>query len=155
MRAIRALYRKRQARYATRGSATVRSPLAWSPVMLAVLFAACAEPPSETSPAGPCPTPTGPTGSQAYFEFQVAVPARIATGFPRYQHAPLPGEVLFQVVVDPCGFADLSTLRILKSDRPALIDRTRLILATLRFLPAELDDGQRVPQIVQEVFEFR
>ena len=124
----------------------------WSPIALAVLGAACAEPRSPTVHEGPCPTPPG---SQAYFEFQVAVPARIATGFPRYQQAPLPGEVLFQVVVDPCGFPDLSTLRILKSDRPALIDRTRMTLASLRFLPAELDNGQRVPQIVQAVFEFQ
>lgn len=133
----------------------MKSHFAWSPIALSVLCAGCAEPRSSAVQEGPCPTAPGPTGPPAYFEFQVAVPARIAGGFPRYQQAPLPGEVLFQVVVDPCGFPDLSTLHILKSDRPALIDRTRMTLATLRFLPAELDNGQRVPQIVQAVFEFQ
>jgi hypothetical protein len=84
----------------------------------------------------------------------VAVPARIPTGFPRYQQAALAGEVLFQVIVDPCGFPDLTTLKILKSDRPALTDRARVIVS-LRFLPAELPDGQLVSQVVQEVIEFR
>ena len=132
----------------------MKSAFAWSPIALAVLYAACAEPRSATVQAGPCPTSQSPAGSPTYFEFQVAVPARIPTGFPRYQQAALPGEVLFQVVVDACGFPALSSLRILKSDRPALTDRTRTILAGLRFLPAQLDNGQPVSQIVQEVFEF-
>jgi hypothetical protein len=129
--------------------------LANSRVVFAFLLVACAEPPSPAAQQAPCLPPPGPSGPEAYFEFQVAVPARITTGFPRYQHAPLPGEVLFQVVVDRCGFPDLSTLKILKSHRAALTDRTRTIVASLRFLPAELDNGQPVPQIVQEVFEFR
>jgi hypothetical protein len=85
----------------------------------------------------------------------VAIPARIPTGFPRYQQAALAGEVLFQVVVDPCGFPDLTTLKVLKTDGPALTDRARVIVASLRFLPAELPDGQLVSQVVQEVIEFR
>jgi hypothetical protein len=131
------------------------SQMACSRVVLAFLLVACAEPRSPTVQQGPCPTPPGSADPQAYFEFQVAVPARISTGFPRYQHAALPGEVLFQVVVDSCGFPDVSTLKILKSDRPALTDRARTIVAGLRFLPAELDNGQPVPQLVQQVFEFR
>jgi hypothetical protein len=120
-----------------------------------LLIPACSESARPVAQEGPCPTLGQTTTPTAYFEFQVAVSARIATGFPRYQQAALPGEVLFQVVVDPCGFPDLSTFKVLKATRSALADRTRTLVAALRFLPAELDNGQRVPQLVQEVFEFR
>ena len=129
----------------------------WTGACLGILLSlvACAEAPSPVAQQGPCPTLRPPAGPPAYFEFQVAVPAHVATGFPRYQEAAFAGEVLFQVVVDPCGFPDVSTFKLLKAARPELADRTRFLAATLRFVPAELADGQRVPQLVQQVVEFR
>jgi hypothetical protein len=132
----------------------VRIRLACRVGLVAVAVTTCS---NQTPPSrgGPCPRPRGSHEPEAYFEFQVATPARIPTGFPRYQQAALPGEVLLQVVVDPCGFPDLTTFRILKSDRPELSNRARAIVGSLRFVPAELSDGQPVPQLVQEVMEFR
>lgn len=127
----------------------------WVTACIGILLPACAEPPDPVAQEGPCPALRPAAGPPAYFEFQVAVPAHIPSGFPRYQDAPVSGEVLFQIVVDPCGFPDLSTLKILKAARPELADRTRFLAATLRFRPAELEDGRRVPQLVQQVFEFR
>jgi len=124
-------------------------------ILILLSLLACAEERTPVAQEGPCPTLRPPAGPPAYFEFQVAVPAHVASGFPRHQDAALRGEVLFQVVVDPCGFPDLSTLKILKAARPQLADRTRFLVASLRFVPAQLDDGQRVPQLVQEVIEFR
>jgi hypothetical protein len=124
-------------------------------ILMLLSLVACAEGRSPVAQAGPCPTLHPPAGPPAYFEFQVAVPAHVDSGFPRYQDAALSGEVLFQVIVDPCGFPDLSTLKVLTAARPQLADRTRLLVATLRFVPAQLEDGQRVPQLVQQVVEFR
>jgi TonB family protein len=95
-----------------------------------------------------------------YFEYQVEKPARQALGSvaPHYPDslkvARVEGEVVAAFIVDTAGFADSTSLHILKSTHRLFSAAVRDALQQMRFVPAELH-GTKVKQLVQQPFVFK
>lgn len=64
------------------------------------------------------------------------------------------GAVATQYVVDTNGFADPTSLRILRSSHPDFANAVRLALPMMRFSPARIGDHP-VRQLVEQEFTFR
>lgn len=110
------------------------------------------------------PQPRVPAPGQAgvdrpYFDFEVENPATMAVGTSGPSYPPAlratkrEGSVLVQFVVNIDGTAEMSTLRVLKSDDDGFSDAVRAALATMRFTPARIS-GRPVRQLVQQPFQF-
>lgn len=112
--------------------------------------------------SGGVPGGTGnaPAGGDIFFDWQVEKPAlmRPGTRAPVYpallRGAGIEGTVLAQFVVDTLGRADMSTLQILQSEHAFFSSAVRRAIEQMRFLPAEIGE-RRVPQLVQQTFQFR
>lgn len=95
-----------------------------------------------------------------WFEFQVDQTARMKAGTkgPKYpealREAKIEGDVLAQFVVLTDGTVDMSTLKILKSDRDEFAESLREALATVEYEPARAQ-GRTVKQVVQQPFSWR
>jgi len=101
------------------------------------------------------PTPT----QGAYFEFQVASPARPLSGNqpvypPALRDARVQGRVLAQFVVDESGIPDMGTFKVLMSEHAMFSEAVRDAVAAMRFAPASIG-GRYVKQVVQQRFDFR
>jgi hypothetical protein len=96
---------------------------------------------------------------RVYFEFQVEkqVSQVPGTGSIRYpeelKQRNVQGEVLAQFVVDTTGLAMMETFKVLFATDKGFIPAVRRGLATVRFLPAEVN-GRKVKQMVQQPFTF-
>jgi protein TonB len=96
---------------------------------------------------------------QPYFEFQVEKQVRSVPGSPQPHYpaalkkAKVSGDVLAQFIVDTTGRADMSTFKVLQTNRQEFADAVRDILPEMRFYPAEIG-GQKVKQMVQQPFTF-
>jgi beta-lactamase regulating signal transducer with metallopeptidase domain len=96
---------------------------------------------------------------QPYFEFQVENQVRSVPGSPQPHYpaalkkAKVSGDVLAQFIVDTTGRADMSTFKVLQTNRQEFADAVRDILPEMRFYPAEIG-GQKVKQMVQQPFTF-
>lgn len=110
---------------------------------------------------GGVPGGTGlvPNDGGYFYEGQVSKAAMMLPGqsgpiFPEMlRTAGIMGQVLAQFVVDTTGRADLATFKALQSDHELFTAAVKASLARARYLPAEID-GRRVPQLVQQVFQF-
>jgi protein TonB len=106
------------------------------------------------------PASETPSGERPYFEFQVKKPVRPLPGNapPRYpenaKRLGVTAALLTQFVVDTAGRPVMATLRFLKSGGPEFDEEVRAALPRMRFAPAQLADGRKVPQIVQQPFTF-
>jgi TonB family protein len=105
--------------------------------------------------------PSRPRNPDApYFDFQVDRPAMALQGAaPRYPESlreqNIEGDVLAQFVVDANGVPDVSTFKVLRASDPAFGEAVRAALPDMRFSPAQLSDGTKVKQLVQQPFGFR
>ncbi|WP_434478605.1 energy transducer TonB [Gemmatimonas sp.] len=94
-----------------------------------------------------------------YFEGQVekpvmSLPGTAGPAFPdMLRAAGVEGQVLAEFVVDSMGRATMETFTVLKSDHALFTNAVKTSLARMRFLPAEVG-GRRVPQLVQQTFQF-
>ena len=113
--------------------------------------------PNEPSRPGDKPVYVSP--ATPFFEFQVEVPAAVATNStaPRYPDAlrlgNVEGEVLAQFVVNPDGTVDVGTFKVLKSSHPLFTESVRSALPSMRYKPA-LVGGKAVRQLVQSPFTY-
>lgn len=106
--------------------------------------------------------PVTPTGapSDATFDFQTDKPASAKPDNvgPKYPDAlremKVSGQVLVQYIVNRDGTADMSSLKVLKSDHPAFTESVRAALAEMKFEPARVK-GQPVRQLMQTPFAFQ
>ncbi len=96
-----------------------------------------------------------------YFEYQVEEPARVIEWErPHYpdslKTAKVEGEVLIQFVVGLTGQMERGSARILRASHAAFARAVIATLGSAQFTPAVLDieEGQRVRQIVQQSFLF-
>jgi TonB family protein len=64
------------------------------------------------------------------------------------------GSVTTQYVVDTSGYADTSSLKVLRSSHPDFTASVRSALPYMRFFPAKVGD-KRVRQLVEQEFSFR
>jgi protein TonB len=69
-------------------------------------------------------------------------------------HQGVQGSVATRYVVDTTGFADSSSLTILRTTHPDFADAVRAALPYMRFIPAKLGP-RRVRQLVEQEFTFR
>jgi len=66
----------------------------------------------------------------------------------------LQGSVLTQYVVDTTGYADTSSLKIVRATHAAFADAVRAALPYMRFFPAKIGP-KRVRQLVEQEFSFK
>jgi protein TonB len=64
------------------------------------------------------------------------------------------GSVMTQYVVDTTGYADTSSLKVLRSSHPDFTASVRSALPYMRFFPAKVGD-KHVRQLVEQEFSFR
>lgn len=64
------------------------------------------------------------------------------------------GSVTTQYVVDTTGFADTTSLRILRTTNPDFTEAVRAALPLMRFFPAKVGD-KKVRQLVEQEFSFK
>jgi TonB family protein len=64
------------------------------------------------------------------------------------------GSVTTQYVVDTSGFADTTSLRIMRTTNPDFADAVRAALPYMRFFPAKVG-SRKVRQLVEQEFSFR
>ncbi len=93
-------------------------------------------------------------------EFKVADMANFAPGsaIPRYpqalKDAGTTGTVIAQMVVDTGGTAMAGTLKIIRAADPAFVTAIKDAMDGMRFVPARVDGGRHVRQLVQIQFRF-
>ena len=95
-----------------------------------------------------------------YFDFQVNKPAQLVSGTapvypPALKEQNIQGTALVQFVVDADGVPDMETFKVLRTPDPAFGEAIRASLPTLRYTPAQLADGRKVKQLVQQPFAFK
>jgi TonB family protein len=111
--------------------------------------------------AAPTRTPAAGNPNLPYFDFQVEKPAMViqGTAAPQYpedlRQRGIEGNVLVQFVVDAEGVPDVATFKVLKSDDAAFAEAVRAALPDMRFTPAQLSDGTKVKQLMQQPFGFK
>ena len=94
-----------------------------------------------------------------YFAHQVDRPARRRPRSPEpsypevLQAERVAGTVVVQVIVDTLGYAEMTSVRLLRSAHPAFTSAVMRMLPLLRFDPAE-KDGRAVRQIVRLPYHF-
>jgi TonB family protein len=132
------------------------TPAQYRVFMAAVILGTRSVTPAMARPAAaPSTAVTDPT----YFEFQVEKRAEPMSDNPAPAYPAslskhrIEGEVLAQFAVDTSGYADMSTLKVLKSSQDAFTDEVKRALPKMRFKPAEMG-GHKVKQLVQESFAF-
>jgi hypothetical protein len=64
------------------------------------------------------------------------------------------GSVTTQYVVDTTGFADTTSLKIMRSTHQEFADAVRAALPYMRFFPAKVG-SKKVRQLVEQEFSFR
>ena len=64
------------------------------------------------------------------------------------------GEVLARFIVDTTGLPEMRTFRVLRSTNTDFVAAVREALPSMRFVPASLTNGRKVPQVVQMPFVF-
>jgi protein TonB len=64
------------------------------------------------------------------------------------------GSVVTQYVVDTTGFADSSSLKIMRSTHEQFADAVRAALPYMRFFPAKVG-SKKVRQLVEQEFSFK
>ena len=64
------------------------------------------------------------------------------------------GSVTTQYVVDTTGFADTTSLKIMRTTHPEFADAVRAALPYMRFFPAKVG-SKRVRQLVEQEFSFK
>lgn len=108
------------------------------------------------SPVGAAPRPA----ADPAFDFQTdnhasIKPDNVAPKYPDELRATkVNGDVLVQFIVNRDGTADMSSLKVLKSDHPAFTQSVREALAEMKFEPARVK-GQAVRQLMQSPFSFQ
>jgi protein TonB len=112
---------------------------------------------SKTEAAGDVAQPSD--SNVDYFWIQVQKPAAELPGNPQpvypdsLRKAGVTGDVVVQFVVDTAGYAELETVKVLRSTHAIFTESVRDVLPVMRFEPAELD-GRKVRQLVQLPFRF-
>jgi periplasmic protein TonB len=110
---------------------------------------------------GGIPGGTGNSANgSAYFEWQVERMAAVLPGNRGPQYPPglrgagIDGDVVAQFVVDTLGRAAMESFRVLRSSHADFANAVKQALPAMRFAPAEVG-ARKVPQIVQQAFQFR
>lgn len=105
----------------------------------------------------PAASPVG--APKPLIDFQTAQSARPVDGSvgpaypPELREAKVEGQVLVQFVVDSSGRAEMSTLKVLKSDHELFTQAVRDAVAQMKFDPA-IVGGRKVKQLMQSPFQF-
>lgn len=106
--------------------------------------------------------PTRDTGAaKPFFEFKLGkqalpLPTTAPARYPDELRAEkVQGEVLAQFVVGADGVPDTSSFMVLRSDHVLFARAVKAALPTMRFTPAETEDGHKVRQLVRMPFSFK
>jgi protein TonB len=82
-------------------------------------------------------------------------PGRAAPAYPNEMlKQGVQGSVTTQYVVDTSGFADTTSLKIMRTSNPEFADAVRAALPYMRFFPAKVGT-KKVRQLVEQEFSFK
>jgi len=106
----------------------------------------------------PDPTPPGPDSVFSILQVDTAVVRAANSAAPAYPlkllNARIMGSVWAQYTVDTTGFADTTSLVIIRATHPEFVTSVREALPYMRFQPAKIG-GTKVRQLVEQQFSFK